>query len=173
MPPLSAARWNTKSGRVSASRRRTSPCSRRLYSEREGAITAPPACSRSGVRLRPTKPLAPVTRTRLPRQKWGSVNSSPCCRSTWIVEDQRAAGPVELERHAPELRERGGHAGLPVGRHEQQQESPAAGPEQLAADRPLAPGALVPRVDPRRADARREGALDRPGRVQQLAEARE
>ena len=53
----------------------------------------------------------------------------------------------------------------------EQQESTAAGAEQLAPDRAVAPRALVPVVDRRRGDAVGQRALQHPALVEHLAEA--
>src|SRR5690606_1549932 len=66
MPPTTAARWMTRSGRASERQRRMSSASRRSYSALRGTkIRSAPRRRSSATTALPRNPLPPVTRTAL------------------------------------------------------------------------------------------------------------
>src|SRR5947207_9056336 len=67
MPPTSAARWKTNSGRTSSKRRTASSSRVRSYSRRRATKGSRPSATSRSTRCEPRNPPPPVTSTRMPQ----------------------------------------------------------------------------------------------------------
>src|SRR6266496_1444570 len=92
MPPTTAARWTTASGRVSASMRSVSARQRRSQRPRPTASTLAPRALSSRCRWRPKNPVPPVTTTVAPARSI-SGRSFPSA-----VDPHGAPGQLVLEQ---------------------------------------------------------------------------
>src|SRR4051812_28008281 len=92
-------------------------------------------------------------------------------RSSGLDEDVPAAVPRDAERQLARAPQRLADRPMPPGGRDQQEEAAAAGPQQLAPQRAVAAGRLVPLVDPPEADPEPERPLHLPAVVQQRREA--
>src|SRR5512135_380080 len=91
-------------------------------------------------------------------------------RRSGLDEDVPAAVPGEPEGELARPPQGLADRAMPPGGGHQQEEAAAAGPQQLAAGGAVAPGRLVPLVDPREADPEAERSLQLPTGVQQRGE---